>query len=259
MPNLQPGTPIHRGPTDILSKMTRTPQRFTEATLLAAMEHISKFVTDAEQRQILDKTAGLGTAATRATILDAAITKGYFLRKNTVLLPTPKARGLVAVVPKALAAAGVTALWEQTLDEIGRGTTCDTQFMSDIDTWVRELTQEQLQAFRHDPDHYKATFLRTFNAYAPSFTCESCAAPLQEFWDAGVSSWLCTNSNSNCKRRYMDGTGAVHSAASTPPCPECGGATQLRQSQSNGRRRQFWGCRSYPKCSGIVPHARSRA
>ncbi len=96
--------------------MTRPAPHFTEATLLAAMENIARFVTEEKFKQILKDTAGLGTPATRASIIQGAVDKGYFKRQKKVLLATDKAHALIAVLPPAIKSPGMTAAWEQELE-----------------------------------------------------------------------------------------------------------------------------------------------
>lgn len=72
---------------ELANKMTRPPPHFTEATLLAAMENIARFVTEEKFKQILKDTAGLGTPATRASIIQAQLIKGISNARRRCYLP----------------------------------------------------------------------------------------------------------------------------------------------------------------------------
>lgn len=83
----------------ISDRMTEPPAHFTEATLLYAMEHIAKYVSEESFRKILNETSGLGTPATRAEIIDGAVRKDFLVREGKSLLSTPKARDLMHLLP----------------------------------------------------------------------------------------------------------------------------------------------------------------
>jgi len=78
-------------------------------------------VTEEKFKQILKDTAGLGTPATRASIIQGAVDKGYFKRQKKVLIATEKAHALIAVLPPAIKSPGMTAAWEQELEKIATG------------------------------------------------------------------------------------------------------------------------------------------
>ncbi|WP_239699224.1 DNA topoisomerase, partial [Salmonella enterica] len=113
LPRVSQGEPALLNGAELANKMTRPAPHFTEATLLAAMENIARFVTEEKFKQILKDTAGLGTPATRASIIQGAVDKGYFKRQKKVLLATDKAHALIAVLPPAIKSPGMTAAWEQ--------------------------------------------------------------------------------------------------------------------------------------------------
>src|SRR5690606_24103853 len=122
--------------TALEGKMTRPPAHFTEASLLSAMENIARFVTEEKFRQILKDTAGLGTPATRAGIIQGAVDKGYFKRQKKVLCATEKALALISVLPPAVKSPGMTAAWEQELEKIASGAGNMNLFMQQISQWI---------------------------------------------------------------------------------------------------------------------------
>lgn len=86
LPRVSQGEPALLNGAELANKMTRPAPHFTEATLLAAMENIARFVTEEKFKQILKDTAGLGTPATRASIIQGAVDKGYFKRQKRYCL-----------------------------------------------------------------------------------------------------------------------------------------------------------------------------
>jgi DNA topoisomerase-3 len=130
---------------------TRPPARYTEATLLTAMESPGKFIEDEELRESM-KGSGLGTPATRAEIIEKLINSFYVERNGKELIPTSKGIQVIPLVPADLRSPELTAKWEQRLTEIARGRGNKEQFISSIRQNAREMVQE----VRTDEAEYKA-------------------------------------------------------------------------------------------------------
>ncbi|SDE18235.1 DNA topoisomerase III [Sporomusa acidovorans] len=104
-------------------KSTKPPGRFTAATLLAAMKEIHKYVKNPDLKKQLKDVAGIGTEATRATIIKELIERG-FLREETkrkYLKPTEPAYLLVDILPEEITYPDFTALWEDILHQMADG------------------------------------------------------------------------------------------------------------------------------------------
>lgn len=106
--------------TDIELKKLRTkpPARFTATSLQKAMETIAKTVRDPKLRALLKESEGIGTPATRKTVIETLVSRGYLEEKGKTLISTPKGRDLIKVVPKWLSDPATTALWEDYLVKI---------------------------------------------------------------------------------------------------------------------------------------------
>jgi DNA topoisomerase III len=108
----------------VCDKKTQPPPRFTQASLVDAMEHIDKFVTDPQIKARLKAVKGIGTSATQDTIIDGLLKRGYLGESEQKLVPNPPAFALIgvleAVVP-ALVDPGLTALMEQNLEAVAEG------------------------------------------------------------------------------------------------------------------------------------------
>ena len=119
---------------------TSPPKRYTEGTLLAAMETAGAkdMPEDADRK-------GLGTPATRAAILEKLVSSGFIERRKsqkvTHLIPTPVGSALIAVLPETLQSPMLTAEWERRLKEVERGELAPDSFTDGIAALVRELTE----------------------------------------------------------------------------------------------------------------------
>lgn len=120
-------------------KETRPPSAFTEGTLIAAMKNAASLVTDPKLKKILRDSAGLGTEATRAEMIQTLFRRGYLEKKGKTIRSTPLARELVAALPETLTSPGMTALWEQALDDIAEGRMTLEAFMAKQETWTQHL------------------------------------------------------------------------------------------------------------------------
>ena len=124
---------------------TRPPARFTEATLLASMEHAGQRVEDEALAEAM-KERGLGTPATRAQIIENLIATKYLDRHEKELLPTAKAEQLLsflkAVCAEELASPALTGEWEYRLNRIQNGALSRTEFMEGIKTMTSKLVEK---------------------------------------------------------------------------------------------------------------------
>ena len=116
--------------------LTTPPKRYTEATLLAAMESAGadSFPDEAERK-------GIGTPATRAGIIEKLVKGGFIERRGErvkQLLPTDKGRNLIAVLPETLRSPLLTAQWENQLCQVEHGNLASDDFLSSIETMIRD-------------------------------------------------------------------------------------------------------------------------
>ncbi len=138
LPRLQQGEPLS-GEFVVLAKQTRPPPRFSDASLLSAMESAGKQLTDEELRRAM-KDSGLGTPATRAAVIETLISRRYVERRGKQLWPTALGVDLIDKLPEAsLASAELTGQWEARLNRMARGEDSATDFMSGIVAYVEQL------------------------------------------------------------------------------------------------------------------------
>jgi DNA topoisomerase-3 len=118
---------------------TRPPPRFSEATLLSAMETAGRGIEDEELRRAM-KDTGLGTPATRAATIETLIKRTFIRRDGKTLHPTPTGMALLDALPvQSLASAELTGSWEARLARIARGGDRRDGFMRDIARYVSEV------------------------------------------------------------------------------------------------------------------------
>ncbi|WP_068819764.1 DNA topoisomerase III [Xanthomonas graminis] len=121
LPDIQDGTRCTVAAAALRPKKTRPPKRYTEGDLIADMLDVGKFATNPEVRKRLKENAGIGTEATRGTIIKNLRERGYLEPQGKFIVSTPIAQELIAMLPAPITDAATTALWEEKLDEMRRG------------------------------------------------------------------------------------------------------------------------------------------
>jgi len=118
LPKMQAGQTLFCERGDIVEKNTQPPAYFTDATLLAAMSNIARYVKDPELKKILKETDGLGTEATRAGIIELLFKRLFLQRSGKVIKATETGRKLIESLPEMLTMPDMTAHWEMQLNAI---------------------------------------------------------------------------------------------------------------------------------------------
>jgi DNA topoisomerase-3 len=142
LPRLEQGERVLTLEVESLRKETQPPRRFTEASLLAAMETAGKDIDDVELREAM-KDSGIGTPATRASIIERLIDVGYIERDGRALIATEKGVQVIRLLDShPLTSAGLTGDWERRLALIEQGEDSRPAFMKDIANFTTETVQE---------------------------------------------------------------------------------------------------------------------
>ncbi len=142
LPDVRQGQRLKVSSVQVTTGKTPPPPRYTEATLLTAMEHPQTQVQDKEQRKILEETGGLGTPATRADIIEKLFSAFYIERRGKELVPTSKGMQLVELAPKDLRSATLTAKWEDRLSRIAKGQERDFKFIEEMRSYAGKLVND---------------------------------------------------------------------------------------------------------------------
>ena len=155
LPKISQGMEFKQVQVDIREGKTTPPPRFTEATLLSAMENPVKYMEnkDREMVKTIGETGGLGTVATRADIIEKLFHSFMMEKKGNEIYLTSKARQLLKLVPADLKKPELTASWEMQLNDIAKGKKRRDVFMEEIRSYTVELIDEiktEEGTFRHD-------------------------------------------------------------------------------------------------------------
>ena len=148
LPSMKKKDAVQWNRGSLAEKETKPPQRFTPSTLLAAMKDIHKFVRDENAKKTLRAVSGIGTEATRATIIDDLIRRKFLQAtgKKKVLTPTAAAEFLVDALPEDMTYPDKTAVWEDKLHAMAEGEGSVEAFLSEQIAFTRSLCGLAAQA-----------------------------------------------------------------------------------------------------------------
>jgi DNA topoisomerase-3 len=142
IPALEQGQTVRCVDAEVEAKETKPPPRYTEATLLSAMETAGKLIDDEELREAM-KDSGLGTPATRAETIEVLIRREYIERVGRDLQPTPKGLQVIAMLEEhKLTSPELTGDWEHQLSEIERGQADRQKFIEAIAGFTDEIVKQ---------------------------------------------------------------------------------------------------------------------
>jgi DNA topoisomerase-3 len=142
---VKPGEIVNTESADIKGLKTRPPARYSEATLLGAMEGAGKTIDDDELREAMQEK-GLGTPATRAATIEGLIAEKYMLREGRELIPTAKAFQLMTLLRglgvEELSKAELTGEWEYKLAQMEKGSLSRDAFMREIAAMTEHIVKK---------------------------------------------------------------------------------------------------------------------
>ena len=202
--------------TFVKSGKTKPPARYTEATLLSAMENPSRFVNDKNMKEYLG--GGLGTPATRADIIEKLYSSFYVEKQGNSMVPTSKGVQLIDLVPPDLKEPLLTAKWEQELEKISKGKTQKQKFIAEIEKYSADLVKTVKNSnaeYKHDNMTKK--------------TCPDCGKYLLEVNGKKGKVLVCQDRDCGYRRSVSIITNAR--------CPECHKKMELR---GDGEKKSFY-------------------
>ena len=141
LPDLTKGQMLWSGEPKLEEKHTEPPNHYTDATLLAAMTGIARYVKDPELRKVLKDTDGLGTEATRAGIIELLFKRGFLQRQDKQILATETGTQLINALPEQSTLPDMTALWEQRLEAISLREDSYDSFMDQLNQQLGYLVE----------------------------------------------------------------------------------------------------------------------
>jgi len=218
LPPLQEGQPLHCLGVEAQQRFTQPPPRYTEASLIRAMEE-----------------RGIGRPSTYAAIVSNIQERGYVRREGGRLVPTPLGRAVNDLLTRHfpdVVDLDFTARMEEDLDRIARGEEDWRKVLEDFyRTFSRELEQAQEAVDRVEVQVGE--------------TCELCGRPMV-LKQGRFGPFLSCSGFPECRNRrpLLQRTGAL--------CPQCGGDLVERRARKGKRRSTFYGCSNYPTCNFAV-------
>ncbi|SFM43154.1 DNA topoisomerase III [Marinobacter zhejiangensis] len=238
LPRLDVEDPVLCDHADIKERQTKPPLHFTDATLLAAMTNIARFVSDDELRKTLRETDGLGTEATRAAIIETLFRRDYLVRDGRHIRSTDKGQTLINSLPVAITQPDMTAVWEATLEQIRQGDGDPRAFLGDL--------QQQIQAYIEAPAGKDAA-QQDQDDFAVH--CPKCRAPMR-IRDGKFGRFHACTRYPDCKgTRPLEAQAPEDGTSQKPiPCPHCYSPLVRRR----GPKGWFWGCSNFPGCRHTV-------
>ena len=156
LPAVNKGDTVQCTGAEVSDKKTKPLSRFTEGTLIKAMAGIARYVEDPKVKSALKESAGIGTEATRASIIETLKQRNYIQLKGKKILSTEHGRNFIDSIPGRVKDPAVTAWWEQQMSEIAEDGADAAEFLQKISRWMSKLvasaTPEQFsEAARANP------------------------------------------------------------------------------------------------------------
>ncbi|KGX87327.1 DNA topoisomerase III [Pontibacillus litoralis] len=212
LPNIEKGDVLKTKLVTQTSGQTKPPARFTEATLLSAMENPTKYMqtSNKELANTLKSTGGLGTVATRADIIDKLF-NSFLVEKRggKEIYITSKGRQLLDLVPKELRSPATTARWEQKLELVSKGQLKKDVFINEM----KEHTKEIVAEIKSSDKKYKHDNISTKS-------CPDCGKPMLEVNGKKGKMLVCQDRECGHRKNVSRVTNAR--------CPQCKKKLELR-------------------------------
>lgn len=204
LPDMNKGDSITCNQAARRDSKTKPPARFTEGTLITAMVNIHRFVTDPQHKKMLREGDGIGTEATRASILSELKRRNYIEPKGKQIISTTLGRSVIDALPEVVKSPVLTALYERMLLGVETGTADLTSFLSKQETFIKD------QVAKANNGAVAIAGAKEAAPVSNVFKCMSCGAGLSRrplpkkkghFW------WGCSN-YPTCKQTYPDVKGS---------------------------------------------------
>lgn len=229
LPPVSSDTPVTCTDVDALKKKTTPPSKFSEGSLIEAMANIHRFVSDASAKATLKENEGLGTEATRASIIETLKGRKYIEPSGKSLVSTPLGQSLIDMTPDVLKDPVMTAQWEQRLEQIARDELTLDAFMQDQITILPTLLNSVLSL--------PVTLLPT------ACPCPKCGRAMRKREDKkyGGFFWACSDPDCHSFLPDADGKPGAPREKAVPsefPCPVCG--KPLYRKEKDGA--PYWAC-----------------
>ncbi|MGM8212366.1 DNA topoisomerase III [Virgibacillus sp. W0430] len=219
LPKFKKGESLTNLRISLTSGETKPQERFTEGTLLKAMENPVRYMRAEEKHlaETINQTGGLGTVATRADIIEKLFHGAYMELRGKYIFITSKGKQLLELVPNELRSPALTAEWEQKLSQIAQGKLTKEQFINEMKQYTKQIVQEiknSDEKFKHDN--------------ITGTKCPKCDKLMLEIKNKHGRMLVCQDRSCNHKKNIAKRTNAR--------CPNCHKRLELR---GEGDGQQF--------------------
>jgi DNA topoisomerase-3 len=257
LPPLKAKDPAEVLGAEAQAKQTKAPPRYSESSLLGAMETAGKKVEDEELRLAM-KEAGLGTPATRASIIETLLKREYVTREKKSLVATAKGAALIKMLPSPLLkSAELTGRWEQKLSRMARREYELDSFMVEVRAMVSELVAQIAgsEVERPAAGAGGAAAARQVPRPEGALDCPKCKKESREGFlmerEGAAGKFLACSAGREACGYLSDApkNAKQRKALLQTPCQTCGGAMRLRLPKEKGKSA-FLSCVRYPECRG---------
>lgn len=266
LPAVKKGDLLRLAEAGVDSKRTQAPKRFTDGTLITAMKTIHQYVKNAEYKKRLRESIGIGTEATRATIIDGLLEKRFLVKEGKELVPTAGAMQLITALPDSMKSPDMTAMWQQFNDQVMARKATHADFIGQLVPWLTTLVRKSATFFT--PEQFPGGRRRA----APALTEHlcfgevgqvGCGSPLKLIEGKYGKFFGC--SNDQCKKTFRDVGGKPAEKTERPPeqsssdpklaCTKCGEGFLRLVARKSGDGH-FWGCSNWKGgCKAIYDDA----
>lgn len=243
--------------TEAFLKPTKTkpPERYTEGTLVMAMANIHKYVAESEHKKILKEGDGIGTEATRASILTELKNKRFLETKGKAIVSTQLGRGLIDALPEVVKSPVLTALYERTLKQIEQNNGSLSAFIEKQEAFIRDQVA-------------KANDGSVTIAGASGPQCPKCKTGSLRRFPRKLEGffWSCTRYQEGCDATFDDKAGKPVPrvpvvVSQVHKCGSCGKGLVRRVGQKFPGKPALptrWTCSGYPECSRKYPDIKGK-
>lgn len=239
---------LETGAIEVQERKSKPPARYTESSLLGAMETAGKDIEEEDLRQAM-KSSGIGTPATRAEIIEKLLKTGYIERKKKSLVSQPKGRAVIEMLgSNILTSAELTGRWEAGLNHIAENKLSPANFK----LGVRELTRETVAFIRGQINSDKR-FVTEGLGNCPKCRIAGRGGKLKQivggadkkthFLVCGEGREICGYISSLTKKKTF------LKKLSESDCPKCGEFLVFRISKTG---IPLLSCNDYPNCNGVI-------
>lgn len=200
LPRMTKGDAIDCGQSVRRDAKTKPPARFTEGTLITAMVNIHRFVTDPQHKKMLREGDGIGTEATRASIIAELKRRNYLETQGKRIVSTTLGRSMIDALPEVVKSPVLTALYERMLQSVESGKTELSAFITKQEAFIKDQVAKANNGAVAIAGGKEAAVI------SDVFKCMSCGAGLSrrpsprkkgQYW------WSCSNFPT-CKQSYPD-------------------------------------------------------